>query len=177
MRSGAQFWRRIRSWPACGRWIRSQRWRQRRGGWSAGLRDSDGCASRRGARIRGRFSGGRGRLNGCCAAEGFLAQAQLEEALRGAVDKDLVRLPVGGVLLVGFDGMTPAQAMLVESLRSTGVEIQEFRPEGIAARRMLVEAHDEQEELRYSAVGAKDSGGTAEGEGRGDRTGIGTAAA
>ncbi len=86
-----------------------------------------------------------------CAAEGFLAQAQLEEALRGAVDKDLVRLPVGGVLLVGFDGMTPAQAMLVESLRSTGVEIQEFRPAAIAARRMLVEAHDEQEELRVAA--------------------------
>ena len=86
-----------------------------------------------------------------CAAEGFLAQAQVEEALRGAVDKDLVRLPVGGVLLVGFDGMTPAQAMLVESLRSTGVEIQEFRPAGIAAQRMLVEAHDEQEELRVTA--------------------------
>src|SRR5205823_7250597 len=44
-----------------------------------------------------------------CRTESFLAPAQLEEVLRGAVDKALVGLPTGGVVLVGFDGMTPAQ--------------------------------------------------------------------
>jgi ATP-dependent helicase/nuclease subunit B len=86
-----------------------------------------------------------------CLAEGFLAQAQLEEALRGAVNKSLVRLPAGGVVLVGFDGMTPAQAKLVETLRSGGVEVEELRPAGFAVLRMLVDTADEQEELRVAA--------------------------
>jgi ATP-dependent helicase/nuclease subunit B len=86
-----------------------------------------------------------------CLAEGFLAQAQLEEALRGAADKGLVRLPAGGIVLVGFDGMTPAQTRLVETLRSAGVEVEELWPAGFAALRMLVGAADEQEELRVAA--------------------------
>ncbi|MCU1251605.1 MAG: putative repair protein [Edaphobacter sp.] len=86
-----------------------------------------------------------------CKAEGFLAQAQLEEALRGAVDNRLVGLPAGGVVLVGFDGMTPAQTKLVEVLRSAGVGVEELRPVESAAQRMLVEAADEQEELRVTA--------------------------
>ncbi|HWW98558.1 MAG TPA: PD-(D/E)XK nuclease family protein [Edaphobacter sp.] len=86
-----------------------------------------------------------------CQAERFLAQSQLEEALRSALDNGLVGLPVGGVVLVGFDGMTPAQAKLVEALRSAGVEVEELRPAVEAARRMLMEADDEQEELRVAA--------------------------
>jgi probable DNA repair protein len=86
-----------------------------------------------------------------CKAEGFLAQAQLEEALRAAVDKGMVRLPSGEVMLAGFDAMTPAQTRLVEALRSAGVEIEELRPSAEAARRMLVEAADEREELRVVA--------------------------
>ena len=81
-----------------------------------------------GARIRARFSGGRERLNGVCKAEGFLAQAQLEETLRGAVEKGRCETSAGGVVLVGFDGMTPAQAKLVETLRSAGVDVEELRP-------------------------------------------------
>jgi probable DNA repair protein len=83
--------------------------------------------------------------------EGFLTQAQLEEALRGAVDKGLVGLPAGGVVLVGFDGMTPAQVKLVEGLRLAGVDVEELRPAVKAGRRTLVEAADEQEELRVAA--------------------------
>jgi ATP-dependent helicase/nuclease subunit B len=52
-----------------------------------------------------------------CRSEGFLAQAQLEEVLRDAVEKETLKLPKGGVVLVGFDGMTQAQMKLVEALR------------------------------------------------------------
>src|SRR6266702_3899202 len=86
-----------------------------------------------------------------CRAEGFLAQAQLEEALRRAVDNGLLGLPAGGVVLVGFDGMTPAQTKLVEALCSSGIQVEELRPAGSAVRRMLVDAADEPEELRVAA--------------------------
>ena len=86
-----------------------------------------------------------------CKAEGFLVQAQLEEALRGAVDNGVLGMPAGGVVLVGFDGMTPAQTKLLEGLRSGGVEVEELRPAGCAAHRMLVDAEDEPEELRVAA--------------------------
>jgi probable DNA repair protein len=80
----------------------------------------------------------------------------LEEALRGAVDNGLVRLPAGGIVLVGFDGMTPAQTKLIEALRSAGVDVEELRPKGYAARRIMVEAADEQEELRVAARWVRD---------------------
>ncbi|HEX3374816.1 MAG TPA: PD-(D/E)XK nuclease family protein [Edaphobacter sp.] len=86
-----------------------------------------------------------------CQTQGLVVHAQLEEALRGAVDKGLMRLPAHGVVLVGFDGMTPAQTKLVEAFRSAGVDVQEFMPGMEAAQRMLVEAADEQEELRVAA--------------------------
>ena len=108
------------------------------------LRGSDGSADTRAFQRWART------FERLCKAEGFLAQAQLEEALRGAVDKGLV-LPAGGVVLVGFDAMTPAQTKLVETLRSAGVEVEELRPAEQAARRMLVDAADEPEELRVAA--------------------------
>jgi ATP-dependent helicase/nuclease subunit B len=86
-----------------------------------------------------------------CRTEGFLTQAQLEEALRGAVEKGLDGLPASGIVLVGFDGITPAQTQLVEALRSAGVDVEELRPAVEPARRMLIEAADEQEELRVAA--------------------------
>src|SRR5205823_13792488 len=86
-----------------------------------------------------------------CRAEGFLAQAQLEEALRRAVDNGLVGLPAGGVGLVGFGGMTPAHTKLVEALRSSGIQVEELRAAGSAVRRMRVDAADEPGELRVAA--------------------------
>jgi len=86
-----------------------------------------------------------------CHAEGFLARVQLEEMLRGAVGKGLVRLPAAGVVLVGFDGMTPAQESLVETLRLAGMDVEELRLRANATRKMLVEAADENEELRVAA--------------------------
>jgi ATP-dependent helicase/nuclease subunit B len=90
-----------------------------------------------------------------CRTEGFLAQAQLEERLREALNSaaknELMMFPAGGVVLVGFDGMTPAQMMLVEALRSAGVAVEELQPVVAADRRMLVEAADEREELFAAA--------------------------
>lgn len=86
-----------------------------------------------------------------CRAEGFLAPAQLEEALHAAAEKELLELPAGGVLLVGFDEMTPAQTRLIEALRSAGVDVVESRPERRAAQRVLVAAPNEREELHVAA--------------------------
>jgi ATP-dependent helicase/nuclease subunit B len=86
-----------------------------------------------------------------CRTEGFLAPAQLEETLRDAMEKVLAELPAGGVVLVGFDGMTPAQTQLVEALRSGGVDVRELRPAGDPVQRILVAAADEQDELRVAA--------------------------
>jgi ATP-dependent helicase/nuclease subunit B len=86
-----------------------------------------------------------------CRAEGFLAQAQLEETLRAALEKETLPPPAGDVMLVGFDKMTPAQARLVEALRSFGVVVVEMQPAVVHDRRMLVEALDEQEELSVAA--------------------------
>jgi ATP-dependent helicase/nuclease subunit B len=86
-----------------------------------------------------------------CKAEGLLPSAQLEEALRGAVEAGLVEPLPGGVVLVGFDGFTPAQSGLVESLRSVCWRVEEVQPAVGVVRRMLVEAADEQEELFAAA--------------------------
>ncbi len=86
-----------------------------------------------------------------CTTEGLLPQAQLEEALCKAIDKVLGESPAGGLLLVGFDAITPAQIRFVESLRSLGIDVKEFRRTADAAKRLLVDAADEQEELRVAA--------------------------
>jgi ATP-dependent helicase/nuclease subunit B len=83
-----------------------------------------------------------------CRTERFLPQAQLEETLRGTLDKIVLEHPI---VLVGFDGMTPTQTKLVDALRSTGVAVEELGAADSATRRMLVEAVDEREELRVAA--------------------------
>jgi ATP-dependent helicase/nuclease subunit B len=86
-----------------------------------------------------------------CRADGFLAQAQLEETLIAALEKEVLKPPPYDVMLVGFDRMTPAQVTLVEALRSFGVVVVEMQPAVAHDRRMLVEAMDEQEELSAAA--------------------------
>jgi ATP-dependent helicase/nuclease subunit B len=86
-----------------------------------------------------------------CTTEGLRPQAQLEEALCKAMDTLSAELPAGGLLLVGFDEMTPAQARFVETLRSSGISVKEFRRAADAAKRLMVDAADEQEELRIAA--------------------------
>lgn len=86
-----------------------------------------------------------------CKTKGFLPLAQLEEALRAAVEKGLVKFPSSEVMLVGFDAMPPAQAGLLEALQSAGARVEEVQPAVGVVRRMLVEAADEQEELHVAA--------------------------
>ncbi len=86
-----------------------------------------------------------------CRVEGFLPAAQLEETLRVAVERRALNLPEGGVVLVGFDRMTPAQTTFVEALRSGAVAVEEVQPTADALKRMLVEMTDEREELHGAA--------------------------
>jgi len=86
-----------------------------------------------------------------CKVEGLLATAQLEEFLRDAVEGGLVAFPAGGFLLVGFDGMTPAQAGFVGAVEAAGVRVEEWRPEMGIVRRLLVETTDEREEISIAA--------------------------
>ena len=85
-----------------------------------------------------------------CEAERFLPTAQLEEKLCSAVERGLITLPAG-VMLVGFDHLTPAQAALVETLRTAGVAMEELQPVVATVQKMLVEAADEREELFAAA--------------------------
>lgn len=91
-----------------------------------------------------------------CEAEGFVAQAQLEDTLRKEVEREAARsvfigLLADRVVLVGFDQMTPSQSRLVEALHSTGIQVEELRLNLPAQRRLLVEAADGQEELFLAA--------------------------
>jgi ATP-dependent helicase/nuclease subunit B len=91
-----------------------------------------------------------------CMAEGFVAGAQLEDALLAEVERWGTKgVPFGlvanRVSLVGFDQMASSQLRLVEALRSTGVQVEQLRLQLPAQRRLLVEAADEQEELFLAA--------------------------
>ncbi len=86
-----------------------------------------------------------------CKAKGLIATAQLEETLCEAVNKGWIRSPAGGVVLVGFDALTPAQLDLVEALRSAGVEVEELTLRVDATRRMLVQASKERDEMEAAA--------------------------
>lgn len=86
-----------------------------------------------------------------CVAERLLLRGQLEERLASEVGRGSLALPDGGVVLVGFDRMTPAQESLVTTLRSAGVAVEELRLAVQVSRRMLVETGDEHEELVVAA--------------------------
>jgi probable DNA repair protein len=86
-----------------------------------------------------------------CQVEGFITQAQLEETLHDAIRNDWVALPPGGVTLVGFNGMTPAQRKLVEALQSARVAVEELQPAVEVVRRLLAGVEDEQQELSVAA--------------------------
>ena len=85
-----------------------------------------------------------------CRTRAFLGQTQLEDALRGTLEAGLLS-PAAEILLVGFDGLTPAQAGFVEALRSADVKVEELRPVAGVVRQVLVEIADEREELFVAA--------------------------
>jgi ATP-dependent helicase/nuclease subunit B len=86
-----------------------------------------------------------------CQMEGFITQAQLEETLHDPIRKGLIALPRSGVVLVGFDGMTPAQRQLVEALQSVSIAVEELQPSVGVAQRNIVGVEDEQQELYVAA--------------------------
>jgi ATP-dependent helicase/nuclease subunit B len=86
-----------------------------------------------------------------CREQGLLSQAQLERTLGAAVAAGKIELDAGGVALVGFDAMTPAQAALIEALRTSGVLVEEMQLAMPIAQRTLLETADEAEEFSAAA--------------------------
>ena len=86
-----------------------------------------------------------------CRTDGLLARAQLEETLRIAMAARQVELAQGGIVLLGFDSMTPAQAGLIEQLREAEVTIEHLHLLVTEGRRMIAVAADERDELRTAA--------------------------
>ena len=87
-----------------------------------------------------------------CKAKGLTSAAQLEETLREAVDKGWIKPPAGGVVLVGFNALTPAQAGLVEALKSGGITVDELSTQsGRGATNAGWTASSEQEEMEVAA--------------------------
>jgi ATP-dependent helicase/nuclease subunit B len=91
-----------------------------------------------------------------CRADGLLARAQLEGALRIAVAAgQLGGSTISEIVLVGFDSISPAQSGLVDGLRRAGVAMEELRTSIAAERRIVVAAEEEREELRIAARGVR----------------------
>jgi ATP-dependent helicase/nuclease subunit B len=91
-----------------------------------------------------------------CRSEKFFAQAQMEGKLREKLERsgsqpEFTSFIAGRVALVGFDHLSPAQSSLVNTLRATGVQVEELGLGDTAERRLLVEADDIQDELRTAA--------------------------
>jgi ATP-dependent helicase/nuclease subunit B len=88
-----------------------------------------------------------------CLRLGFLTSAQLPEALTNAVAAAQMDLP-SGLLLVGFDSMTPANAALLNAMKVAGCSVSEAEPlgdfaglAGSASSHFLVDAPDKNLEL------------------------------
>ena len=64
-----------------------------------------------------------------CKRNRYLTQPQLPELLANAIAAGQLALPAG-ILLVGFDSRTPAQAALLQALRAAGTDIAELEPQG-----------------------------------------------
>jgi probable DNA repair protein len=84
----------------------------------------------------------------------ILTQAQLPEALRAAFTEGrfaATQPTQAGLLLVGFDSMKPAQTALLDTIRATGTQIEDFEQASAAHDLTLVSAPDERAELAACA--------------------------
>jgi len=86
-----------------------------------------------------------------CRADGLLAQAGLEDALRQSTRMEDPRLGGTELLLIGFDTLTPAQTSLIEAMRAAGTIVEKLPAADGEGQSLLVEAVDESEELRACA--------------------------
>ncbi len=86
-----------------------------------------------------------------CRAEDLLPSAQMEDAIRAALQGGAVDALPPEIALVGFDGMTPAQEAVVEAVRAAGIVIGSIELTAPAQQRVLARATDEIGEL-YAAA-------------------------
>jgi ATP-dependent helicase/nuclease subunit B len=86
-----------------------------------------------------------------CREDGFLSPSQLERTLRAAIESRKIDPDAGGIALVGFDVLTPAQTGLIQALRSSGVSVQELQVAVPCTKRSLAAATDETEEISAAA--------------------------
>lgn len=94
-----------------------------------------------------------------CLRGQYITAAQLPETLAAAIAAGRASLP-SGLLLIGFDATTPAQAALLQTAREAGAEIEELCPanvseQGGAGRAQLIEAPDPHAELLACARWAR----------------------
>jgi probable DNA repair protein len=85
-----------------------------------------------------------------CARAKYLTEAQLPETVRAVFVDDRLAPPTG-LLLVGFDSITPAQAALLDALRTAGSVVEELEPTSAAPSLTLVDAPDGRDELSACA--------------------------
>jgi len=85
-----------------------------------------------------------------CNSAKYLTEAQLPESLRAAFAGNLLAPPTG-LLLVGFDLRTPAQAALLDALEAVGTVVEELDFGPAAASLALVDASDQRTELAACA--------------------------
>ncbi len=92
-----------------------------------------------------------------CQTDGYLAQSELEEALTQAAAKIVSgrQDAGGGIVLTGFDRLTPAQQTLVNTLRASGVTVEEQLPRNPADKIFLGAADDLSSELEQAAAWVK----------------------
>jgi ATP-dependent helicase/nuclease subunit B len=85
-----------------------------------------------------------------CNRAKCLTEAQLPETLRAAFAANLLSPPTG-LLLIGFDSITPAQTALLDAIRATGSVVEELEPGPISPSITLVDASDQRAELAACA--------------------------
>ena len=86
-----------------------------------------------------------------CASRSYLSTPELEAALAHASANTSSRPHLHQLFLVGFDTVTPAQALLLETMGNAGVRIAHQAPAPAAADRTLSAAATLQEELAQAA--------------------------
>jgi ATP-dependent helicase/nuclease subunit B len=86
-----------------------------------------------------------------CARSGYLAVAQLPEALTAALAQGNLRAPDLGLALVDFDSHAPALTRLFESVRQAGFAVETIQTACTPHSSGLLATSDDQGELRAAA--------------------------
>lgn len=85
--------------------------------------------------------------------KGWCGQSQRQAMLAG--DPSVAAVAPGGVILGGFDQLTPAQDALTAALRAGGVTITRLPTRGRESRNRVISCADPQSELSHAAMAAR----------------------